>query len=170
MSELAQQAAKRLESALGPKATRTFEDGRGVVVRVEPEAVREALGVLKTDRECPFDMLSHIAGVDWQRWHEETGLEPPPARFGLVYTLYAVAQRTRIFVETFVADGQSVPSVTPLYASADWSEREVFDMFGVKFKGHPDLKRIYLTDDFEGHPLRKEFPRHGYDPQDHPQE
>jgi len=170
VSELAQQAAKRLESALGSKVSGTFEDGRGVVVRVEPEAVREALGVLKSDRECPFDMLSHVAGVDWKTWREETGLESPPARFGLVYALYAVAKRTRIFVETFVADGQSVPSATPLYASADWSEREVYDMFGVKFKGHPDLRRIYLTDDFEGHPLRKEFPRHGHDPQDHPQE
>lgn len=170
MSDKAQAAAKRLQSALGSQVTGILEDGRGVVVRVEPEAVREALKVLKTDRDCPFDMLSHIAGVDWQTWREQTGLQPPPARFGLIYTLYSVTQRTRIFVEIFVAEGQSIPSATGLYASADWSEREVFDMFGLTFKGHPDLRRIYLTDDFEGHPLRKEFPRHGYDPQDHPQE
>ena len=74
------------------------------------------------------------------------------------------------FVEAWLEDGQEAPSATPFYASANWAERTVYDMFGIRFSGHPDLRRIYLPDDFGYSPLRKEFPRRGVDPQDFPQE
>jgi NADH-quinone oxidoreductase subunit C len=163
-------AAKRLKAALGDEVEAVDEDGRGVVVRLQAGVIREALRQLKADRETPFEMLVGIAATDWSRWAEESGLAARPARFGLLYNLFSVATRTRLFLEVFVADGEAVPSATPCYASADWAEREAYDMLGIRFRGHPDLRRIYLKDDFEGFPLRKEFPRRGHDPQDFPQE
>ena len=86
---------------------------------------------------------------------------PGAARFTVVYRLYKFpgAVRARLAVE--IGDGESLPSAVPVYSSADWAEREAFDMFGVSFEGHPCLRRIYLPDDFEGHPLRKDFPLAG---------
>ncbi len=170
MSELAQKAAGRLKSALGKKVLEILEDERGVVVRVGAADILAALSTLKADGETPFDMLSSATAIDWLHWQEETGLPQPKARFSLIYNLYSISGQTRIFVEAALGDGQTAPSAVELYASANWAEREMFDMFGIKFSGHPDLRRIYLADDFEGHPLRKDFPRHGRDPQDFPQE
>jgi NADH-quinone oxidoreductase subunit C len=168
--EKARKAAKRLHSSLGAKAPEVFEDGRGVVVRIEPGAIRDALGFLQSDRETPFDLLASVTAVDWLKWSQETGLAPPPARFSLIYNLYSISEKTRLFLEAWLPEGQAAPSAVTHYASANWSEREIYDLFGIKFSGHPDLRRIYLTEDFEGHPLRKDFPRHGIDPQDFPQE
>ena len=108
--------------------------------------------------------------VDWSNWQQETGLSQPEKRFSIYYNLYSLKERTRIFVETSLGEKQVAPSATPVYASANWAEREIFDMFGIRFSGHPDLRRILLADDFEGHPLLKEFPTQGRDPQDFPQE
>ena len=170
MIERARKAARRLGSALGDKALEIFEDGRGVVVRIEPSALPEALSALGADRETPFDLLAQQTAVDWSSWAEQTDLPRPPARFSLIYNLYSVSTQTRLFIEAFLPEGQTIPSATGHYASANWSEREIYDMFGIKFSGHPDLRRIYLPDDFEGYPLRKDFPRPGTDPEDFPQE
>jgi len=161
---------ERLKSALGEKIQDICEDGRGVVVRIELSAVPDALETLRSDASTPFDFLTDITAVDWSRWLEETGMKPPPARFSLYYNLYSISAATRLFVEAWLEDGQEAPSATPFYASANWAERTVYDMFGIRFSGHPDLKRIYLPDDFGYSPLRKEFPRRGVDPQDFPQE
>ena len=161
---------ERLKSVLGTKIQDVYEDGRGVVVRIELSAVPDALEALHSDASTPFHLLVDITAVDWSRWSEETGMKPPPARFSLYYNLYSISAATRLFVEAWLDDGQEAPSATPFYASANWAERTVYDMFGIRFSGHPDLKRIYLPDDFEYSPLRKEFPRRGVDPQDFPQE
>jgi NADH-quinone oxidoreductase subunit C len=115
-------------------------------------------------------MLVDATAVDWSTWAEETDLEPPRARFSLYYNLFSLTGRARIFIETCLDDGESAPSATSVYASADWAEREIFDMFGIKFAGHPDLRRILMPEDYVGFPLRKEFPTLGPDPQDFPQE
>jgi NADH-quinone oxidoreductase subunit C len=161
---------ERLKSALGGKIQDVYEDGRGVVVRVEPSAVPDTLEALRSDASTPFQLLADVTAVDWSRWSEETGMKPPPARFSLYYNLYSISATTRLFIEAWLEDGQAAPSATPFYASADWAERTVFDMFGIRFSGHPDLRRIYMPDDFGYSPLRKEFPRRGVDPQDFPQE
>ncbi len=83
---------------------------------------------------------------------------------------YSVSQRTRLFLELFLADGEAAPSASGIYASALWAEREVYDLFGIRFQGSPDPRRIFLPQDFEGHPLRKDFPCQGRRPQDWPQE
>jgi NADH-quinone oxidoreductase subunit C len=82
-------------------------------------------------------------------------------RFTVVYRLYAFpgARRARLAVDA--GEAESLPSAVPVYRAADWAEREAFDMFGVRFDGHPDLRRIYMPDEFEGHPLRKDFPLDG---------
>jgi len=96
---------------------------------------------------CGFDFLVDLTAVDYPQ---------RAARFELVYTLYSFARNERVRVSTQVA--AHAASLTTIFAGADWLEREVFDMFGVVFTGHPDLKRILLPEDWEGHPLRKEYP------------
>src|SRR5215470_9102292 len=78
-------------------------------------------------------------------------------QFEVLWILYSFERNERIRVKTMIADGESVPSVTPIWATANWLEREAFDMFGIKFDGHPDLKRILLPDGWKGHPLRKDY-------------
>jgi NADH-quinone oxidoreductase subunit C len=163
---------ERLKSSLGAKISDVYEDGRGVVVRVDPGSIPDVLQALRADASTPFDLLADVTAVDWSRWSEQTGAaeSPPAARFSLYYNLYSIAAATRLFVEAWLEDGQDAPSATPFYASADWAERTVYDMFGIRFSGHPDLRRIYMPEGFEYSPLRKEFPRRGIDPQDFPQE
>lgn len=85
-------------------------------------------------------------------------------RFQLLYNLYSVSRRARVFLRVCVADGEAAPTFCGVYAGADWPEREVADLFGVVFEGHPDPRPILVPDDFEGHPLRKDFPLVGRRP------
>jgi NADH-quinone oxidoreductase subunit C len=78
-------------------------------------------------------------------------------QFDLIWILYSFHKNERIRVKTMIADGESVPSAVPIWTTANWLEREVFDMFGIRFEGHPDLKRILLPDGWKGHPLRKDY-------------
>ena len=104
---------------------------------------------LRDDPELDFNFLSDLCGVDWP--------ERKP-RFDLVYNLYSISKNHRVRLKVRVEDGESVPSVTSVWSTANWHEREVFDMFGIRFEGHPDLRRILMSEDWEGHPLRKDFP------------
>ncbi|MCU0226423.1 MAG: NADH-quinone oxidoreductase subunit C [Bryobacterales bacterium] len=90
---------------------------------------------------------------------EQTAVDYPKdeKRFELVYVLYSFQRNHRIRVKARVADGEKAPSVVPLFAAANWMEREVFDMFGIPFAGHPDLRRILMPDEWEGFPLRKDY-------------
>ncbi len=101
-----------------------------------------------------FEMLIDVIGVDYL---------PEKPRFEVVYQLYSFSRNERLRVKVRVDDGEELDSVTGIWPSANFPEREVYDMFGIKFKGHPYLKRLLLWDDFEGHPLRKDFPVRGYD-------
>lgn len=127
-----------------------------VSVMVPPERLTEAAQVLRD--ELGFDALLDITGVDY--WPEG---QP---RFHVVYQFYSythnVALRVRVPVEE---DAAQVPSLVPLYPSANWYEREVWDMFGIAFEGHPDLRRILMPYDWVGHPLRKDYPLGYEEPQ-----
>ncbi len=169
-TDIERKAAERIAVRFGNLVTDVFEDKRGQVLSVALEAIPDILEALRRDEESPFDMLVDITAVDWSTWHEETGLSPKKERFSLYYALYSIKTRSRLFLEAFVGEHQFAPSATSVYASADWAEREIFDMFGITFSGHPDLRRILMPEDFTGYPLRKEFPAAGYDPQDFPQE
>jgi NADH-quinone oxidoreductase subunit C len=115
-----------------------------------PEALLKILGFLKNDPRLQFDMLVDITAVDY------LGREP---RFEVVYHLLSLPHNQRIRIKTRIPGTKPVvDSAVALWASADWLEREVWDMFGIEFAGHPDLKRILLYPEFEGHPLRKDYP------------
>jgi NADH:ubiquinone oxidoreductase subunit C len=170
VNDLLQAATDDLKSAFGDRVEAVYEDGRGTVVRVALSAVVPALGRLRQLRKAPFDLLTDITAVDWSSWTAEKGLPQPARRFSLYYNLFSTNKRVRLFVEAGLETAQSVPTATAVYASANWAEREVYDMFGIKFAGHPDLRRILLPESFEKFPLLKEFSRYGDDPQDAPQE
>ena len=107
---------------------------------------------LKDDDTAGFDLISDICGVDW--------IKTPEKRFELVYNFYSVAKNQRVLIRTFIpnSDNPKVRSIQPIYSGADWMEREVYDMLGIEFEGHPDLRRIITPDGFEGWPHRKDFP------------
>jgi NADH-quinone oxidoreductase subunit C len=96
-----------------------------------------------------FRLLLDVTAVDWF---------PARPRFEVVYHAYNPATYQRVRVKTWAGLGEAVPSVTGIWPGANWPERETYDLFGVPFEGHPDLRRIYMPDDWEGHPLRKDYP------------
>jgi NADH-quinone oxidoreductase subunit C len=115
----------------------------------------QILAVAKSLREMPetsFDMCSDLTATDWP---------PRAARFDVVYCLYSLRHRHRLRVKAQLPDGQTIASVTPVWPSANWLEREVFDMFGIRFAGHPDLRRILMPEDWQGFPQRKDYPLEG---------
>jgi NADH-quinone oxidoreductase subunit C len=96
-----------------------------------------------------FDYLVDITAVDWPKRAE---------RFDLVYILYSFSRNERLRIKTQITEGYRPPSVVGVHLTANWLEREVFDMFGIEFAGHPDLRRILMPDEWQGHPLRKDYP------------
>lgn len=133
-------------------AESTFRDNRRVIV--PSEKVYFVLEWLW--REHGFDMLAELTAIDY--------LEYPNAadRFGVVYALLNTSSGERLIVKTFLNPPDlQLPSVYPLWRSADWMEREVFDMFGISFAGHPDLRRILMPEEFTAFPLRKDYPLKG---------
>ncbi len=122
------------------------------VIVVRKDAILSVMNFLK--KELSFEMLIDVTAVDYY------GKKP---RFEVVYQLYSVSRNERLRVKTRVDEGEELDSVFSVWPSASFPEREVYDLFGIKFKGHPYLKRLLLWDGFEGHPLRKDFPVEGYD-------
>ncbi len=118
-----------------------------LTIVVKPEKNIEFLSYLRT--EFSIDFLVDVTAVDWY---------PKVPRFEVVYSLYSLNSKERLRVKVPVGEGEKIRSVTQLWKGAGWLEREVYDMFGIEFEGHPDLRRILLWDDFPGHPLRKDFP------------
>jgi len=123
-------------------------------VTVEPSELFAAMTALKD--EHGFDMLVDVTCVDYLQYRDATN------RFGLVYLLACVTTAERLTVRVMLDDpNPAVASLVPLWETANWLEREVWDMFGIRFDGHPDLRRILLPDEFTAHPLRKDYPLQG---------
>ena len=121
-------------------------------VVVPAERLLETVRFLRDDAATLFDYCSDVSAVDW----------PPRAqRFDVVYCLYSTLLRHRIRVKVQAAEGDPVPSVCEIWPAANWLEREVYDQFGVNIVGHPDLRRILMPDDWQGHPQRKDYPLEG---------
>jgi NADH-quinone oxidoreductase subunit C len=131
--------------------TRIYKDE--VTHRVDRKALLSICDFLKKDSELQMNCLVDVLGVDY------TPLAP---RFEVVYHLLSIPGRHRIRLKVKIDEGESIPTVTGIWPAADWPEREAYDMFGIVFDGHPNLKRIYMAPDWEGFPLRKDYPLRGY--------
>lgn len=125
---------------------------------IKPERLLEVCRLLRDDPDLGYLYISDITAIDWLPYWEKG---EKPKRFEVVYNLYSPVHFRRIFLKVRVNDGESVPSVTGIWEGANYPEREVYDMFGIPFEGHPNLKRILMPDDWVGHPLRKDFPLGG---------
>jgi NADH-quinone oxidoreductase subunit C len=131
-----------------------FETIRGeAMLRVAPAAVTKVMTFLRDDAKCLFKMLVDICGVDYPDRAE---------RLEVVYNLLSLKHNRRLRVKVATTEDQPVPSVTGVFKTADWFEREAWDLYGIYFSDHPDLRRILTDYGFEGHALRKDFPLTGY--------
>jgi NADH-quinone oxidoreductase subunit C len=132
--------------------TAQFRDNRRVIVR--PQKLFVALQTLKD--KCGFDMLAEMTAVDYLNYPDARD------RFGVVYVLTNTTSGERVVVKTYLNEPElTLPSAYPLWNGADWLEREVYDMYGIIFEGHPDLRRILMPEEFTSYPLRKDYPLRG---------
>ena len=147
-----------VEVAVGPRAVSESEANSHtrndeLIVKVKPESIKKVLRVLRDHTYCKYSVLVDITGVDYPEKKD---------RLEVVYLLLSMCYNARIRVTTSVDELTPLDSITSLYSAAGWYEREVYDMFGVDFIGHPDLRRLLTDYGFQGHPLRKDFPVTGY--------
>lgn len=140
---------KRLGDKCAGAVTEATEFLGQLSIRIERSRIVEVCNALKADAETPFEYLSDLTCVHWPD-NREAPLE-------VVYQLYSIAKNERVRLKV-ATNGAGVESVTSVWPAADWPEREVYDLFGVVFHNHPDLRRILLPPDWEGHPLRKDYP------------
>ena len=143
---------KKINSELTTKINSSKISHEQIYLNVDSPDLIEVLSFLKTNNQTKFKQLIDITAVDYPENSK---------RFKLVYLLLSHEFNNRVLLDCFINENEIVPSLTPLYPAANWMEREVFDMYGIKFKDHPDLRRILTDYGFEGHPLRKDFPLTG---------
>ena len=151
------QALKELSDYLGEVKGELFDSAEiahdELTLLASPVTLIELMTFLRDDAQCQFVSFIDICGVDWPA---------RPERFDVVYHLLSPRQNLRIRVKIMTSEDAPVPSLTAVYPGADWFEREAYDLFGILFTGHPDLRRILTDYGFEGHPLRKDFPLTGF--------
>jgi NADH-quinone oxidoreductase subunit C len=125
-----------------------------MTITVERENIREACALLRDDPGCAFNFLSDVTCVDWY---------PAEPRFEVVYHLLSIPKKERVRLKVRLDSGDpAVESLTSLWPGANYFEREVFDLFGIRFNGHPYMRRLLMPEDWKGHPLRKDYPVEGY--------
>ncbi|MDE1145690.1 MAG: NADH-quinone oxidoreductase subunit C [Azospirillaceae bacterium] len=151
--ETLQALGAKIAAALPGAVTSVELKGGELVINATRDGLLKTLTVLRDDAGCRFTQLIDITAVDWPS---------KPERFEVVYLLLSVSKNLRARVKVTTDEDTPVPSCVPLFPAAGWYERETWDMFGVFFSGHPDLRRILTDYGFEGHPLRKDFPLTGY--------
>jgi NADH-quinone oxidoreductase subunit C len=147
--ELARLLAWRADAVEGAK----FDRGE-LSIYIRRDAIREACAILRDDPGLRFNFLSDLTCVDWY---------PSDPRFEVVYHLFSIPKKFRVRLKVKLGgDDPSVESITSVWPAANYFEREVFDLFGIRFEGHPYLRRIMMPENWEGHPLRKDYPVEGY--------
>ena len=144
---------KKINSELGTKIKKTELKHNQIYIEINKEDLIDVILFLKTDKNTKFRQLIDITAVDYPENVE---------RFKIVYMFLSHEFNQRVILSYFISENEVVPSLTSIFPSANWMEREVFDMYGVSFKDHPDLRRILTDYGFEGHPLRKDFPLTGH--------
>lgn len=152
-----EELGEALTSACGSLLTEKSSELGDLVVRVAPSNIAEVLRHCKEDPRLLFNMLIDLTAVDW--------MDQRPERFEVVYQLLSISNRSRLCVKVSLSeDKPEIPTATNLWAGANFLEREVWDMFGISFVGHPDQRRILMYEEFVGHPLRKDYPVQGKQP------
>ena len=144
---------KKINSELTSKVKSTKINHNHICINIENENLLEVVLFLKNNNQTKFKQLIDITAVDYPQNER---------RFKLVYLFLSHEFNSRIIVDFFINENEIVTSLTSVFPSSNWMEREVFDMYGVKFKDHPDLRRILTDYGFKGHPLRKDFPLTGH--------
>ena len=142
-------AQARVQDRFGAAVLDAHEYRNDLALRIQPQALPQIAMFLRDDAELQYIYLESISGVDY--------LDRDP-RFEVVYHLVSFAQRHRITLKVGVNENEAVPSLATIWSTATWQEREVYDMFGVVFDGHPNLQRILMPEDWDGHPQRKDHP------------
>ncbi|MCV3240374.1 NADH-quinone oxidoreductase subunit C [Mesorhizobium sp. ZC-5] len=153
MSEALETLATHLKAKLDGKIRDAVMAYGELTLSVEAAEIAGVLTFLRDDRQCQFVSFIDISGADYPS---------RPNRFDVVYHLLSPKQNLRIRVKVTTDEVTMVPSVTGVYPGADWFEREAYDLYGILFSGHPDLRRLLTDYGFEGHPLRKDFPLTGF--------
>ena len=148
-----QQLEKLINSELTSKIKQSLIEFDELLIETNLENLIEVIQFLKTNDDCKFKQLIDIAGVDYPE--DEN-------RFHLIYLFLSHELNLRIKLSVKIKIGTKVPSITKIFPSSNWMEREIFDMYGIKFENHPDLRRILTDYGFKGHPLRKDFPLTGF--------
>ena len=144
---------KTINSELSSKIQNSLIDHEELMVEIDEKDLIDVVQFLKSNENCKFRQLIDIAGVDYPEDEK---------RFELIYLFLSHEHNTRIKLLIKFQVDQTINSITKIFPSANWMEREVFDMYGIKFKNHPDLRRILTDYGFKGHPLRKDFPLTGF--------
>jgi NADH-quinone oxidoreductase subunit C len=144
---------ERLKSRLGGAILESREFRGELTIIVPKEQIVEVCSILKNDPDLSYDFLSDLCGID---------MYTPEKRFGVIYNLLSLKNKHRLRIKTFTEEeNPKVPTMTGIWGTANAHERETYDMFGIIFEGHPDLRRMYMPEDFEYYPLRKDFPLMG---------
>ena len=144
---------KKINSELTTKINSSRVKHNQIYLSIDSNDIIDVILFMKTNENTKFRQLIDITAVDFPEKEQ---------RFRIVYLLLSHEFNTRVLIEFDISEGEKVPSLTKIFPSANWMEREVFDMYGIKFKNHPDLRRILTDYGFEGHPLRKDFPLTGF--------
>ena len=142
-----------LDQALEEAVLGVSESGDNILIDIVPNAVVTLMSHLRSKKGCSFNTLVDITAVDFPAREQ---------RFDIIYHFLSMTENKRCRVTAAINEDEEVPSITSVFECANWFEREIFDLFGVKFTSHPDLRRILTDYGFEGHPLRKDFPTSGF--------
>ena len=144
---------KKINSELGTKIKNSKIKHSQIYISIDLEDLLDVIALLKTNLNTKFKQLIDITAVDYPENKK---------RFKMVYLFLSHELNQRIILSFFINENQQIPSLTKIFPSANWMEREIFDMYGIKFTDHPDLRRILTDYEFKGYPLRKDFPLTGY--------
>lgn len=148
-------ALQRLLEAATGSIVAVEQEAPVPIVRIKTAYIVPTCRFLKDDPACAMALLADLCGVD------RLGQADAPERFDVVYQLFSLRTRERLRLKAAVAEGGEIATVTGVWRGANWHEREAFDMFGIRFAGHPDPRRILMPEDFDAYPLRKDFPLEG---------
>lgn len=143
------EAADTIQEKFADSVLERIEFRGEITLMIKPESLLEIAQYLRDTDGLEFNMLTDVAGADYY---------PDEPRFGISYVLFSLSDNVRLRLKLRIEEDVEIDSMTGLYPGANWMEREIFDMFGVRFKNHPDMRRILMPFDWTGHPQRKDYP------------